>query len=804
LLLTALAVQGGWYAAFDRIIHDTVIRLVPLQAGDDIILVGIDSRSLSRIGRWPWSRAVQAELLQAVRKHSPQSVFVDVVYTDPGPPSEDALLLAAAHSIDRLVLPLVIDSVTPGGTLLEQLPFPDLLDVTDALGHAHVAPDGDGIVRGSYLFEGIGDPHWPHLGLLFEPDDTFAEQLRSQECAADGTPSIANERCAYRRIRFSGPPGSFQHVSAFEVMTARVDAGLLRDRIVLIGRTDLGAPDAVPVPVSAEIRPMAGVEYNANMLNAVRADGLLTPLPEWIVWSLCLGWALFALVLIPRLQPGQMLSVSVLLTMMPVVFSAAIILFGSRYADVAAASIASALVYPLWSWRRNAMGWRFVGDELDRLAVEAFRWSRRRARVEGTSVQDRFDWLLGAPESGTDPGSGAEERVHLLEAIMQDQLAARGHPDRAADPFVSRLLRIQSLADEVRVGREVSIAGIEQMPVGLCIFVASGNVLLSNTSFRAFTGAEQEHSYFVEAALSALLGVEWQPVLRRLALHTDVRIIETRNASGQRLIARFEPLQVSGYAQPVCLLTLNDVTAIRLAQERRDETLAFVSHDLRSPISSILSIVRNPLLADDPGALRRIEGYARRSLSVSEEFVSLSRLENLTVLHRDEIDLVAVVENAIDQSYEMARERNMQVFLDHADDLPPSLWMPGNGELLERVFANLIDNAIKYSHENGRVRVQLVTEKPGQPGAGFIEVRVIDAGYGIAADELERVFDPYFRSLRSPRPEQSGVGLGLRFVRTAVELHGGTVHVESKEGSGSTFRVRLPAGEPGRAPMDEA
>jgi len=75
-------------------------------------------------------------------------------------------------------------------------------------------------------------------------------------------------------------------------------------------------------------------------------------------------------------------------------------------------------------------------------------------------------------------------------------------------------------------------------------------------------------------------------------------------------------------------------------------------------------------------------------------------------------------------------------------------------------------------------------------------VRVVDEGDGIATDELDRVFDPYFRSRRGPRPEQSGVGLGLRFVRTAVELHDGTVHVESEAGRGSTFRVRLPAGGP--------
>ncbi len=248
-----------------------------------ILLVGIDSRSLSRVGRWPWSRETQAELLAAIQAQKPESVFVDVVYTDGGSPAGDAALVSAAAKIDQLVLPVVIDAVTPGGTLLEQLPFPDLLDVADHLGHVHVAPDGDGIVRGSYRYEGIGEPHWPHIGWLLSGLPETVEERSRAECTQDAQSSIANERCAYRRIWFAGPPGSFQHVSAHEVLTGAVDAKVLQGRIVLVGRTDLGAPDAIPVPVSAEIRPMAGVEYNANVLNAVVQGGVLAPVPPWAI-----------------------------------------------------------------------------------------------------------------------------------------------------------------------------------------------------------------------------------------------------------------------------------------------------------------------------------------------------------------------------------------------------------------------------------------------------------------------------------------------------------------------------------------
>lgn len=779
LLASMAAIHYRWYDVLDRLIFDTVQRLVPLPDSGDIVLVGIDSRSLSRIGRWPWPREQQARLLEAVSRQQPSAVFVDMVYNDPASPEGDAALLKAAAAVDRLVLPVVIDALTPGGTLLEQLPFPDLLEVTDALGHVHVAPDGDGIVRGSFLREGIGTPRWLHAGAVLGGWEDRAGEAECADADADTALSIANERCDYRRIRFAGPPGTFQHVSAHELMSGAVDAAALQGRIVLIGRTDLGAPDAIPVPVSAQLRPMAGVEYNANILNAARSGGLLKPIPPWLQWTMVLGWTGLALWLIPRQRPRQMLIASTILALAPVLIAAVSMLVFGHFAEVAAASVGAALVYPLWSWRRNEMGWRFVGDELDRLASEAFRWSRRRARLDGAEITNRLNWLF---ETGAAEPVAAADRSVLDEAVRHDQRQIARLPEITVDPFVSRLLRIQTLADEVRAGREVSMAGIDQMPVGLCIFVASGNVVLSNAAFRQFTDAMVEHSYFVESALGALQGVDWRPVLRRAASGAATQTLECRNAGGQRFVARLEPLRVAGYAQPVCLLTLTDVTDIRIAQERRDETLAFVSHDLRSPISSILSIVRNPRLAADPSALARIESYARRSLSVSEEFVRLSRLENLSVVHRDEIDLVAVIHNAVDQLFELARDKDMHVTFEGE----AVLWMLGNGELLERVVVNLIENAIKYSPSGSAVTVTL----RGKDTEIIIEVA--DWGQGIPEGELDRVFEPYYRVQRQSANEAGGIGLGLRFVRTAVELHGGSVSVRSMPGQGSTFVVRLP------------
>ncbi len=127
---------------------------------------------------------------------------------------------------------------------------------------------------------------------------------------------------------------------------------------------------------------------------------------------------------------------------------------------------------------------------------------------------------------------------------------------------------------------------------------------------------------------------------------------------------------------------------------------------------------------------------------------------------------------------------------DREHELPSSLWILGDGELLERVFVNLIDNAIKYSPMGSQVTFRL------RPVAKVVDVEVCDQGFGIPAEDLGRVFDPYFHATLTPPIESSGVGLSLRFVRTAVELHGGSVLVESEVGRGSTFIVRLPTEAP--------
>ncbi len=143
-----------------------------------------------------------------------------------------------------------------------------------------------------------------------------------------------------------------------------------------------------------------------------------------------------------------------------------------------------------------------------------------------------------------------------------------------------------------------------------------------------------------------------------------------------------------------------------------------------------------------------------------------------------------------------AAKKGHKLILQIAEGLRPVL---GNPEYLERAVANLVDNAVKYTKENGTIRLIVRQEN------GDVIVEVIDNGIGIAEEELPRIFERFYRVERSRSRDMGGTGLGLSIVKHIASAHGGTIEVISAVGSGTTFRVRLPAlvtGDSGKADVN--
>ena len=232
------------------------------------------------------------------------------------------------------------------------------------------------------------------------------------------------------------------------------------------------------------------------------------------------------------------------------------------------------------------------------------------------------------------------------------------------------------------------------------------------------------------------------------------------------------------------VLTITDMTDIRSAERDREEALAFLSHDLRSPMLSVLALVR---ASDRRDPLDAISDYAQRALQVSDQFVQLSRVQAREQFERYEVNVLSVLRNAVEQMYALAHEKQIDITTDdYLDDNEEGVWLFANGELLERTFVNLLANAIKYSDPGSSVGVEI------EDRASAISVHIVDHGTGIPDSEVEHIFEPYFRSGAEELARERGAGLGLRFVKTVIERHGGTVQVASAFGEGSRFTVTLP------------
>lgn len=241
------------------------------------------------------------------------------------------------------------------------------------------------------------------------------------------------------------------------------------------------------------------------------------------------------------------------------------------------------------------------------------------------------------------------------------------------------------------------------------------------------------------------------------------------------------------------VIVLHDITDLRRLENLRRDFVANASHELKTPITSILAVAET--LRDGgfdlaPEARRFVDiaaKHAARLQVLVEDLLDLSRIEHEAERGAAVLEaglLRPALEAAIQANAAAARARGIRMELEAA----PDLVAPRDPALLEQAVGNLLDNAIKYSPEGGEVRLSAARAN------GEIVIRVADHGCGIAAEHLPRLFERFYRVDRARSRRLGGTGLGLAIVKHVAALHGGRVSVESEAGRGSTFRIHLPAG----------
>ncbi len=241
------------------------------------------------------------------------------------------------------------------------------------------------------------------------------------------------------------------------------------------------------------------------------------------------------------------------------------------------------------------------------------------------------------------------------------------------------------------------------------------------------------------------------------------------------------------------VIVLNDVTDFRRLEHIRRDFVANVSHELKTPITSIKGFVETLLdgalnePVDAERFLRIIAKQADRLHAIIEDLLSLSKIEQSEEDENIALELAplaGVIDNALHTCQPIAAERNIEVTAQCAPQLTARI----NHLLLEQAVVNLLDNAIKYSEPGRQVRIEAAAT------SNEVTIRVIDHGVGIAEEHLPRLFERFYRVDRARSRKLGGTGLGLAIVKHIVQAHHGNVTVDSTLGAGSTFTIHLPRG----------
>ena len=379
----------------------------------------------------------------------------------------------------------------------------------------------------------------------------------------------------------------------------------------------------------------------------------------------------------------------------------------------------------------------------------------------------------------------ARARAEQRAAARVEAVAARLDPEGASSGGLrlgAALSRLERAADATsgRSRAEVALAAslrgaLEAVPLGVVVAGADGGVLFRNAAAEDVLGTRASNA-LVSRALGEMLATaaDGEAVSRPLELYGPPR---------RMLSLAAVPLGGSSSA-----VVMEDVSERRRLDAVRRDFVANVSHELKTPVAAVGLLAETLVGEDDTTTVQRLAGRiqdeAFRVAKIIDDLLDLSRLEAEESVRHEPVRVAEVVGAAVAQIEPAASLRSVR--LDVVE--PPRTWtVDGDRRQLVSALANLLENAVKYSDDGSQVQVRTRTD------GSVIEVTVRDTGIGIPSRDLGRIFERFYRVDRGRGRDTGGTGLGLSIVRHVASNHGGEVLVESVEGEGSTFTLRLPA-----------
>lgn len=356
---------------------------------------------------------------------------------------------------------------------------------------------------------------------------------------------------------------------------------------------------------------------------------------------------------------------------------------------------------------------------------------------------------------------------------------------------------IENNLDAVSDEREKLNNIVNCLQAGVAAFDDKGAVIHLNPSLlKMLSLPEKSEPTFSEfTALVGLTEVTMKRLKKEKRLHIAEHTLSDIKTRELTVNIDFSVFEYENGTKTGFIAVIQDITEGALLEKSRREFIANVSHELRTPLTSIKGATETVLDDDDmPVAFRKkflgiVINESDRMTRIVKDLLVLSRLDNRRMTWSpDTFDIGETLDRMCEALQTEAHNHSHELTYECAQ--PGSLPLYGDKERIEQVVANIIGNAIKYTPDGGKIQVKLI---PHLQGKKTYEITVTDNGIGIPKEDIERLFERFYRVDKSRSTGAGGTGLGLSIAKEIVDAHNGTISVDSVEGAGTVVKILLPA-----------
>lgn len=552
---------------------------------------------------------------------------------------------------------------------------------------------------------------WPH----------FAVKLH-QQAHPTHPPDLA--QTGYRRFRMVDPRIGFPVVSLTDAIHDNFTRSLLKDKYVLVGVTAPSLGDRYPTLYSGKNNASTpGVAILASVLNASLDHALIQEAPHLVVFGLALIPLLIMLQSLVRVRPRYALILAAVMMLGGVGISDAMLTFANYWVDPVPFILVALILQPLWAWRRLEAIVHFVEDQ--------------------AATLQQFQ-----PSERTPTQAHKSREVVLQYAKLLDHAVASA---RSELDFLAAI--------------------VDEMPDAVAIFDTQDQLLLSNQKIKQLLGAQHLATGSELSQLAQHLHLSTAVLLGR----SDPSLVRLNTALGvQELFLKTTTLE-SPSGGHLRLVILTDITELRQSQTQRDRALQFLSHDMRTPVASILSLTRRGAEAPEANGQReKIVHHAKALLNMMDDFILTVSAEAPRYQFKQEL-LDNLMNDAIEQVADLADAKKISL-VDQSD--ASSIFVMANTRLLVRALVNLLFNAVKFSPNGSRIYIQANCVQGTNGSTALATLTLTNTVCNDASLDLT--------------PSMPGFGLGLDFVDTVIHKHQGSISREIPHAGMATIVITLP------------